>query len=194
VCNTSKLKLVKGDIMYKVRFLPDGNEVEVEDGTTIMEAAEKAGVFINSLCGGKGVCGKCRVQVSDGKVKADKHSIGFLSKDEVKDGYVLACQSKVDDNLEIVIPPESRLEAEQIVMEQPVVDYSQPEKVAVARVPSDPMTLFEPLVQKIFQEPTTSLLRQLYAVSRAWPLICAITTGKLRPRLPSMVISGGYYR
>ena len=138
--------------MHKVNFLPDGNEVVVEDGTTIMEAAEKAGVFINSLCGGKGVCGKCRVQVSNGKVKADKHSIGFLSKEEVKDGYVLACQSKIDDNLEIVIPPESRLEAEQIVMEQPVVDYSQPEKVAVARVPSDPMTLFEPLVQKIFLE------------------------------------------
>ncbi len=138
--------------MHIVKFLPDGNEVEVEDGTTIMEAAEKAGVFVNSLCGGKGVCGKCRVQVSDGKVKADKHSIGFLSKEEVKDGYVLACQSKVDDNLEVVIPPESRLEAEQIVMEQPVVDYSQPEKVAVARVPSDPMAFFEPLVQKIFLE------------------------------------------
>ncbi|MCD6295953.1 MAG: DUF4445 domain-containing protein [Deltaproteobacteria bacterium] len=137
---------------YKVKFLPDGKEVEVEDGATIMEAAEKGEVYINSLCGGKGVCGKCRVQIADGKARADKNSISFLSKDEIKEGYVLACQAKVNGDMEVIIPPESRLEAEQILMEQPIVDYSQPEKVAVAKVASDPMTLFEPLVQKVYME------------------------------------------
>ncbi len=137
---------------YKVTFLPEGETVEVESGVTVMEAAEKAGVFINSLCGGEGVCGKCRVQVVDGKVRADKHSISFLSKEEVSEGYVLACQAKVDEDIEVVVPPESRLESEQILMEQPTVDYSQPEKVSVPRIPSDPMTLFEPLVQKRYLE------------------------------------------
>lgn len=137
---------------YRVTFLPEGKTVEVEGGVTIMKAAEKAEVFINSLCGGEGVCGKCRVQVIDGKVRADKHSISFLSKEEVREGYVLACQAKVDENIEVVVPPESRLESEQILMEQPTVDYSQPEKVSVPRIPSDPMTLFEPLVQKRYLE------------------------------------------
>ncbi|MCJ7683181.1 MAG: 2Fe-2S iron-sulfur cluster-binding protein, partial [Desulfobacteraceae bacterium] len=137
---------------YKVTFLPDGETVEVEDGATIMGAAQKAGVYINSLCGGKGVCGKCRVQIANGKVRADKNSISFLSKEEVSEGYALACQAKVDEDIEVVIPPESRLEGEQILMEQPVIDYSQPEKVSVARIPSDPMTLFEPLVQKKYLE------------------------------------------
>ena len=144
--------------IYRVTFLPDGKEVEVEENTTLMEAAEKAGVYINSLCGGKGVCGKCRVQVTDGRVLADKHSIGFLSKEELKEGYVLACQTRVDSDMEVVIPPESRLEAEQILMEGTVVDYSQPEKVFVSKVPSDPLSLFEPLVQKIYlelKEPTS---------------------------------------
>ena len=40
---------------YRVTFLPDGKEVEVEENTTLMQAAEKAGVYINTLCGGKGV-------------------------------------------------------------------------------------------------------------------------------------------
>jgi uncharacterized 2Fe-2S/4Fe-4S cluster protein (DUF4445 family) len=137
---------------YKVTFLPEGETVEVESGVTIMEAAEKAEVYINSLCGGEGVCGRCRVQVIDGRVRADKNSISFLSKEEVMEGYVLACQTKVDEDIEVVIPPESRLEAEQILMEQPMVDYSQPEKVSVPRIPSDPMTLFEPLVQKRYLE------------------------------------------
>ena len=144
--------------MYRVRFLPDGKEAEVEDGTTLMEAAQKVDVYINSLCGGKGVCGKCRVQVADGEVRADKHSIGFLSKDEVKEGYVLACQSTVNDNLKVVIPPESRLEAEQIIMEGAAVDYSPPEKIVVHKIASDPMSLFEPLVKKVYlelQEPSS---------------------------------------
>jgi len=137
---------------YKLIFLPDSKDVSVKAGATIMEAAEKAAVFINTLCGGNGACGKCRVQVMDGKVRADKNSISLLSKEEIEEGYVLACQAKVDNDMEIVIPPESRLEEEQILTEQPVVDYSQPEKVSVTKIPTDPMTLFEPLVQKIFLE------------------------------------------
>ena len=138
--------------MHKVTFLPDGKEVEAEAGITLMQAAEKAGVYINSLCGGKGVCGKCRVQVTNGKVLADKHSIGFLSKEELNEGFVLACQTKVTSDMEVVIPPESRLEEEQIMTQGAVVNYSQPEKVFVAKLPSDPLSLFEPLVQKIYLE------------------------------------------
>jgi len=138
--------------MHTVIFLPEAKKAQVEAGTTLMEAAEKAGVYINSLCGGKGVCGRCRVQVIDGEVKADKNSISFLSRDEIKEGYVLACQTKVHSDMEIVIPPESRLEQEQILMEGAVVDYSQPEKVSVPKIPSDPMSLFEPITQKIYLE------------------------------------------
>ncbi len=135
--------------MFKVKFLPDEKEIEVDSGT-IMEAAEKAGVYINSLCGGEGVCGKCRVQVADGKIRADKHSISFLSKEEIKDGYVLACQARVNESLEVVIPPESRLEEEQILMEEAAVDYSPPEKILVRKIFTDPVSLFEPIVQKIY--------------------------------------------
>ena len=44
--------------MLKVTFLPDEKEIEVNAGTTLIEAAERAGVYINSFCGGKGVCGR----------------------------------------------------------------------------------------------------------------------------------------
>jgi uncharacterized 2Fe-2S/4Fe-4S cluster protein (DUF4445 family) len=137
---------------YEVRFLPNENTVEVEGGTTLMEAAGKAGVFINNLCGGKGVCGKCRVQISNGKIHADKHSISLLSREEIQEGFVLACQTKIDSDMEILIPPESRLEEEQILMECTAVDYSAPEKISLHRVPADPMCLYEPLTQKVFME------------------------------------------
>ncbi len=138
--------------LHKITFLPGGERVAVKDNATLMEAAEKAGLYLNSLCGGEGVCGRCRVQVTGGKAKADKHSIGFLSKEELSEGYVLACQTVVKTNMEVIISPESRMEAEQIVMGGVVVDYSQPEKIFVSKVSADPLSLFEPLAQKLYLE------------------------------------------
>ena len=40
---------------FKVTFLPDHKETEVEEGVTLLDAAELAGVYINSLCGGQGL-------------------------------------------------------------------------------------------------------------------------------------------
>jgi uncharacterized 2Fe-2S/4Fe-4S cluster protein (DUF4445 family) len=147
----------------KVTFLPDQKEVEVEEGVTLFRAAEQAGVYLNSLCGGEGVCGKCRVQITKGKAKADKHSIAFLSREEIQNGYVLACQTQVKDDLEVVIPPESRLEEEQILTgahlkEQDTwrgtcpITYSEPDWVSLHKRPHDPASLFEPLVSKVYLE------------------------------------------
>ena len=127
---------------FKVTFLPDGKDIEVEENTTLMQAAGKAGVYVNTICGGKGVCGKCRVQVINGKAKADKHATALLTKEEIDDSYVLACQTRVQDNLEVVIPPESRLEAEQILLTDSFV--SEAASVESAH--------FEPLVQKLYME------------------------------------------
>ena len=127
---------------FKVTFLPDGKDIEVEENTTLMQAAGKAGVYVNTICGGKGVCGKCRVQVINGKAKADKQAIALLTKEEIDDSYVLACQTKVQDNLEVVIPPESRLEAEQILLTDTFI--SEAASVESAH--------FEPLVQKLYME------------------------------------------
>lgn len=137
---------------YEIKFLPNEITVRVDGGSTLMEAAEKAGVHINNLCGGNGVCGRCRVKVSNGRIRADKNSISLLSKEEITEGYVLACQTKVDSDMEVLIPPESRMDEAQILLEHMPVDYSTPEKVSVHRVPSDPMTLYEPLTRKIYME------------------------------------------
>ena len=100
---------------YTIHFLPADQSVEVTDGATIAEAAQQADVFITNLCGGEGVCGKCRVQVTKGRADAEEHAKGFFSQDELMKGYVLACQTEIHDDLEIVIPPESRVDASKIM-------------------------------------------------------------------------------
>ncbi|MDO8715590.1 MAG: ASKHA domain-containing protein [Dehalococcoidales bacterium] len=136
---------------FKVTFSPDKKEIVVPEGTTLLEASEKAGVYVNSLCGGEGLCGECRLQVLHGKAQADKYAIGFFSAEEIKKGYVLACRTKVEDDLEVVVPSRSRIEKEKIITEG-IPAYSEPAEESLPSGKHEPAFLFEPLVSKIYLE------------------------------------------
>ncbi|HUT86687.1 MAG TPA: 2Fe-2S iron-sulfur cluster-binding protein, partial [Candidatus Heimdallarchaeota archaeon] len=82
-----------GQPMSRVTFLPSEESIEVESGTTLLDAAKQAGVFVASICGGDGICGKCRLVVQSGEVDASPTTL--LSRQEIQAGYVLACQTKV---------------------------------------------------------------------------------------------------
>ena len=79
---------------FTVNFIPYNRSIEVEEGTTIAEAASLAEVFINNLCGGEGVCGQCRVQITNGEAEAETQAKAFFSKEELEKGYVLSCQTE----------------------------------------------------------------------------------------------------
>ena len=162
---------------YTVTFLPDNKTVKVESDITLLQAAEKAGIIINSLCGGDGLCGECQLQVISGKAMADKNGIAFFSKDEIEHGYVLACRTKVAENLVVMIPPKSRAEQEKILMEGTTIAYSEPEKLVLHRSSRESSFALDPLVKKIYLElpkPTIDdnasdidrITRELHKVSR----------------------------
>lgn len=88
-----------------VTFLPDNKTVAVAKGTSLLDAAAAAGVTINNVCGGDGVCGKCRVTVKSGKVTANPSM--FLSRQEIRRGVALACQTYVDGDVVVEVPLES---------------------------------------------------------------------------------------
>jgi uncharacterized 2Fe-2S/4Fe-4S cluster protein (DUF4445 family) len=94
---------------FTVTFLPEEKSVEIAPGKTIMEAATAAGVPINSICGGDGVCGKCRVIVRSGKVTAEPNE--FLTRREIQRGVALACQTYPESDVFIEVPLESRVGA-----------------------------------------------------------------------------------
>jgi uncharacterized 2Fe-2S/4Fe-4S cluster protein (DUF4445 family) len=100
-----------------VVFLPDGACLEVESGQTILEAANSAGVAIDSSCGGRGACGKCKVVVSLGTPGGQPGDL--LSGEEVAQGMVLACQATVTDDLVVEVPLESQRGELQILMGRP---------------------------------------------------------------------------
>ena len=73
----------------KVTFLPKETATRVPAGTTLFHAAAWTGQPIESTCGGRGTCGKCRVQVIQGSVPVTPADLQHLAKEDIADGWRL---------------------------------------------------------------------------------------------------------
>ncbi|ROQ89794.1 ASKHA domain-containing protein [Desulfosoma caldarium] len=153
----------------RVTFQPENKTVSAAPGDTLLDVAGNAGISINSLCGGQGVCGKCRLKVVKGSVDFSSKGVGFLDRKEVDAGYVLACQAKLlQDDVEVWIPPESRQEEEQILTVDHLVHYTAPEVLEEGGA-SPSIPYFNPLCAKIFLNlPEPSLKDNLSDLERIY--------------------------
>ena len=91
---------------YKITFLPFDKAATVESDRSLLEAASEADIVINSVCGGDGICGRCKMIVKEGEVVGD--ATGLLTREEVRNGVVLACQTYAKTDLVVEIPEETR--------------------------------------------------------------------------------------
>jgi uncharacterized 2Fe-2S/4Fe-4S cluster protein (DUF4445 family) len=126
-----------------VTFLPEGEAVEVEREVTLLEASQRAGVYVNSICGGDGICGKCRVMIRKGEVKARPTTL--LSREEIKKGYVLACQTEVVGDVEVEVPVESRTEGKILIDKN-----AQRFRALYAPLKEKVFFKYEPLIKKFY--------------------------------------------
>lgn len=93
---------------HTVRFDIAAEPVIVPTGTLLTEAARLAGVEIMQPCGGQGRCGRCAVQITEGAVR--QRSALRLSAEDVQAGYTLACQSVVEGDVSVHVPPQEKIE------------------------------------------------------------------------------------
>src|SRR5512137_270702 len=93
---------------HTVTFDVAKKPVRVPTGTLLSEAARLAGVDIGQPCGGQGRCGRCAVQVTQGDVR--RRSSLRLSAEDVAQGFALACQSVVEGDVSIAVPPQEKIE------------------------------------------------------------------------------------
>ncbi|HEY3426170.1 MAG TPA: ASKHA domain-containing protein [Negativicutes bacterium] len=90
--------------MVRVNFIIEGLSVQVEAGTTILEAARIAGVLLESPCNAVGTCGKCKVKVAEGCLQyLIQDGTHHLSPQEEVNGFVLACQDKVMGDVDVEV-------------------------------------------------------------------------------------------
>jgi 2Fe-2S ferredoxin len=87
--------------MPKVTFLPDGNSIEVPEGTSILAAAKKCGAQVGYACGGVCACSTCHVYVRQGFDSLSdqrENEEDILDKAfDVRATSRLGCQAKVSD-------------------------------------------------------------------------------------------------
>lgn len=102
----------------RIDFQPIGRHVEGREGQTILHIAREAGVGIASLCGGRGTCGACRVQILEGTLEPPtSQEREAFSAQELAAGYRLACLTRPVGDVKVHIPPrtlttEQRLQIE----------------------------------------------------------------------------------
>lgn len=100
--------------MY-ITFLPSGRRARVKKGETILQAAKRTGVPIESACSGTRCCGLCRVHVLPEKpskrwddeplvAPSDRRERSALSPEERRDGWHLACMTKPVASIRVEVP------------------------------------------------------------------------------------------
>jgi uncharacterized 2Fe-2S/4Fe-4S cluster protein (DUF4445 family) len=105
-----------------VVFTPSGRRGRFEDGTSVLDAARSLGVDLDSVCGGRGICGRCQIVVAEGSFA--KHGLESrgdhlipLTEPEVvyreRSGLAadrrLGCHARIVGDLVVDVPPESQL-------------------------------------------------------------------------------------
>jgi uncharacterized 2Fe-2S/4Fe-4S cluster protein (DUF4445 family) len=96
----------------------------VPTGSLLVDALPIAGVEVSQPCGGQGRCGRCIVQVTDGNIR--RRSSLRLSQEDIAQGYALACQSVVEGNLLVVIPPQEKI-ARRLTTDRVAADVKVPD-------------------------------------------------------------------
>ena len=105
---------------HQLIFMPSGRRGQIEEGTSILEAARELGVAIESICGGHMACNKCRIQIEDGTfskhgiVSSNEHASSpseqetqLLKKLRSPD-HRLSCVACVEGDMLVFVPEESR--------------------------------------------------------------------------------------
>jgi len=82
------------------------HDVRAQAGGTLLSLLTRAGLHLPSACGGQGTCGACRIQVVSGAPAFLPTEAVHVSRAEAREGWRLACQVKVRQDLGVALPPE----------------------------------------------------------------------------------------
>jgi uncharacterized 2Fe-2S/4Fe-4S cluster protein (DUF4445 family) len=189
-----------------VVFTPSGKRGNFPVGTPLLQAARSLGVDIDSVCGGRGLCGRCQVLVAEGEfakhgVSSSSASLSPFSEPEIRfsrraplaAGRRLSCSARVEADVVIDVPESSqvhrqvvRKEADARAIElNPVVrlHYVQVKEPDMHEPSGDLRRLFEALEAEWSLKDLTcdlSVLQSLQATLRAgaWRVTVAVHAGK----------------
>jgi uncharacterized 2Fe-2S/4Fe-4S cluster protein (DUF4445 family) len=103
---------------YTIDFEPVGRRGECQRSESLLSCARRLGVGISSICGSKGTCHSCKVQVLSGTVsKPTSNELEAIISQELRDGWRLACQTYPISDCKLTVPPESMTTPQRVQVE-----------------------------------------------------------------------------
>ena len=186
--------MAEGDPL--VVFMPSGRRGRVSAGTTLLEAARSVGADVDSVCGGRSICGRCQVVVAEGAFA--KHGIESRSGNasppsEAEKGYAdrrglaadrrLACQARVLSDLVVDVPAESQVHKQVI--------RKRPEARAITVDPVIKLHYVE-VAEPSLDDPASDLRRLDNALREQWGIDIASHTLGVVQRLQKALREGGW--
>jgi uncharacterized 2Fe-2S/4Fe-4S cluster protein (DUF4445 family) len=157
-----------------VVFTPSGRRGRFALGTPLLEAARSLGVDIDSVCGGRGLCGRCQIALGEGEFA--KHGIvsraahltafneveaRYRSKKGMKSGRRLSCQARLRGDAVIDVPPDSQVHKQVVRKRAEVRDIELDPAIHLHYVE---------VAEPDMHEPSGDLERLLDALEAQWQL------------------------
>ena len=177
-------------------FMPSGRRGRFPLGTPVLQAARQLGVDIDSVCGGRGICGRCQVVVSEGEfaklgvTSRGDHMSDFSAVEQrygdkrgMKPGRRLSCQAQLLGDLVIDVPADSQVH-KQVVRK----------RAEMRDITLDPIVrLYYVEVQEPdMHDPTGDLQRLEKALSAQWQLTDLDTDLRVIQGLQEALRKGGW--
>ncbi|GBE00696.1 Na(+)-translocating NADH-quinone reductase subunit F [bacterium BMS3Bbin06] len=88
----------------RITVLPQGTTLHVSPGENLFQVLTKAGISLNSYCGGQGICGKCKVRIISKAPALSEFEHAHLSTEEINEGIRLACGFYPETDVIVEIP------------------------------------------------------------------------------------------
>lgn len=94
--------------MIEIIINPGQKKITIPTGTLILDALKQTDIIIPTVCGGKGSCGKCKILVSPQDSIPNSSEQKWLTEEEIKKGFRLACQTRLRQNSVITLPVDNK--------------------------------------------------------------------------------------
>ena len=193
IANKSKKNLSKN---LNVFFTPSGLRGNIKSGTTVLEAARQLGVDLDSVCGSRGICTKCKIKPSFGNfskfgIIAEKENLNSLTEVEKKSlekkrisvDERLGCQTKIIGDVVIDVPEESQVHKQVIRkrIELRDIDINSATKLHYVEVD-----------QPDIHNPSGDLQRLFLALEEQWGIKEATISLKILTKLQIILRKGNW--
>ncbi len=180
-----------------VVFTPSGRRGRFEFGTDLLAAARSLGVDLDSVCGGRGICGRCRVRIGEGAFA--KHGIesaaGHVSPEGeaearcrarrgIDPGLRLGCQARIAGDVVADVPPEAQVHR-QVVRKRPEARPIEVDPVVRLHY----VEVAEPDIAK----PSGDLERLVEALAAQWGLGALALDPLILPGLQETLREGAWW-